>query len=301
MDFQDYYKTLGVNPNVTNEELKKVYRKLAREQHPDVNPTDQKATARFAKLSEAYEVLSDPEKRKKYDSVESDYLRHNSEEPSAPFDWTKYSSGAGTDSSEDASEFFRNLFGQGFGSGGSFRVPRRGRDVKASLELSLDEAYHGGRKHLTLGDQEIRLLLKPGVWDRQSIVLPGKGSPGSSGGEAGDLYLTFHLQPHPDYRLEGADLHRELPVDLYDVLLGTTLKIQTISGTFQLKIPPETKNAAVFKLRGKGFPVYGTPGAHGDLYLRVAVQLPMNLTPKETSLLRDLAALRRGTEGKGEE
>jgi curved DNA-binding protein len=144
------------------------------------------------------------------------------------------------------------------------------------------------------------LLLKPGIWDRQSIVIHGKGSLGSSGGEAGDLYLTFHLQPHPDYRLVGADLHRDLPVDLYDVLLGTTLKIETISGTFQLKIPPETKNAAVFKLRGKGFPVYGSPGTHGDLYLQITVQLPQNLIPQEVGLLRELAALRRSPKSEAE-
>ena len=298
MDFQDYYKTLGVTPTATTDEIKKAYRKLAREHHPDVNPTDQGATARFAKLSEANEVLSDPEKRRKYDSLESDYNQHQSAAPGDPFDWTKYSSGAADAGDDDASEFFRNFFGQGFGARSNLRVPRRGHDLKASVTLTLEEAYHGGRKHFTVGDEPIGLLLKPGIWDRQSIKLAGKGAPGTHGGEAGDLYLTFLLEPHPDYRLEGTDLHRDLPVGLYAALLGASVEVKTISGTFQLKIPPETKNASVFKLKGKGFPVYDKPGTSGDLFLRLMVQLPEGLSEVEKKLLRELASLRNQSVGK---
>ena len=298
MDFQDYYKTLGVTPTATTDEIKKAYRKLAREHHPDVNPTDQGATARFAKLSEAYEVLSDPGKRSKYDSLESDYNQHQSAAPGDPFDWTKYSSGGSEEAGDDASEFFRNFFSQGFGASGRLKVPRRGRDLKASVTLTLEEAYHGGRKHFTVGDEAISLLLKPGIWDRQSIKLNGKGTLGTHGGEAGDLYLTFLLQPHPDYRLEGTDLHKDQPVGLYAALLGSTIDVKTISGTFQLKVPPETKNASVFKLKGKGFPVYGEPGTSGDLFLRLMVLLPEGLSAVEKNLLRELASLRNQSVGK---
>lgn len=292
MDFQDYYKTLGVATTATPDELKKAYRKRARENHPDIHPSDSGATSRFAKLSEAYEVLSDEDKRRKYDALESDYASHQSSAPSAPFDWSRYASGGSDAGEADASEFFRSFFGEGFGSSAGPR-PRRGRDLRASLTLTLEEAFAGGRRHLTVGTQAFSVLLKPGVWDGQSIRLPGRGSLGAHGGEAGDLYLTFLHQPNSEYRLEGADLHRNLEVGLYDLLLGTTLEVVTISGVFQLKVPPETKNAAVFRLKGKGFPVYGKAGVQGNLYLRVVVQLPQHLTTTEQKLLRELAALRK--------
>jgi len=190
--------------------------------------------------------------------------------------------------------FFRNIFGQGFGGRAGTRPARKGQDLKAELSISLEDAYGGETKTLTIGDKKIRLKLKPGIWDRQTIKIKGRGAPGTNGAESGDLYLTFLIKPHPDYRLDGANLFRDIPVSIYAALLGTALEIKTITGTFKITIPPETKNGTVLKLNSKGFPVYEKPGTHGDLFLRVALQLPEKLTPQEKTLFRELAALRNG-------
>ncbi len=305
MEYKDYYKTLGVPKTAQAEEIKKQYRKLARQFHPDVNVADKNATAKFAEISEAYEVLSDDQKRKKYDSIGSEWEQYKNSDQRTHFDWSKYSappggsSGAGATNWEDlfgedgTSEFFQNLFK---GSSGQTRnSTRRSLDLHAELTISLEDAYHGGVKVISVANRSIRLTLKPGIWDKQSIKVTGKGGVGSRPDEVGDLYLTFVLAPHPEYLLEGADLYKTIPVGLYTALLGSTLEVATISGKFKLKIPPETKNGTVFKLRGKGFPRYGKPGSHGDLFLKVELRLPEHLTPEEQTLLRQLAALRNET------
>jgi curved DNA-binding protein len=305
MEYKDYYKVLGVEKSVGKEELRKKYRKLARQYHPDVNTTDKNAAVRFGEISEAYEVLSDDDKRAKYDALGSDWEQHRNTGQAENFDWSKYASpGAGQAGSQTrgwedlfggettASDFFRNIFGQNFQGREGARFPRRGADLRAELVLSLEEAYQGGVRTLSVGESQIRLTLKPGIWDRQTIKIGGKGAPGGSGAESGDLYITFVLQPHPDYRLEGADLYRDIPVGVYSAMLGAALEVKTISGTFKLRIPPETKSGTVFRLKGKGFPVYDAPGKHGDLFLKVVLQLPEKLTAQEKKLVRELAALR---------
>jgi curved DNA-binding protein len=308
MDYKDYYKSLGVKKNASIDEIKKQYRKLARQFHPDVNTSDKGAAAKFAEISEAYEVLSDDEKRKKYDSVKTEWEQYQDSDKRSHFDWNKYASPPGGSPGQssagwedlfggenDTSEFFRNLFGRGSAGQSGPRSRYRGADLRAEITITLEEAYSGGVKIITVGGRPIRLNLKPGIWDRQTIKIKGKGAPGSHDTADGDLYLTFLLAPHPSYQLEGSDLSLNVPVNLYAALLGSTLEVATISGTFKLRIPPGTKNGTVFKLKGKGFPHYGKPGSHGDLYLKADVELPERLTAEEQTLFRTLAALRNET------
>lgn len=305
MEYKDYYKALGVERTAGKDELKKQYRKLARQYHPDVNTTDKNAAAKFREITEAYEVLTDDEKRRKYDAFGSDWEQHQNSGQADNFDWSKYApqeggqEGASTQNWDDVfgggfdpSDFFRTLFGQEFRGREGGRFARRGQDVNAELAISLEEAYEGGVKILSVGDKKIRLTLKPGIWDRQKIKIAGKGVSGNNGGENGDLYITFLIKPHPEYRLDGTDLFKDIPVSVYSALLGAALEVRTISGKFELKIPPGTKNGTVLRLKGKGFPVYGKPGEQGNLFLRVVLQLPENLTSGEKKLWRELAALR---------
>lgn len=308
MEVKDYYKALGVERTATKEDLKKQYRKLARQYHPDVNTTDKNTAARFREITEAYEVLTDDEKRKKYDDFGADWEQHQNSGQADNFDWAKYASrgggqerasgGSGANwedlfgGDSDQSDFFSRLFGQNFQGRGGARFARKGQDMSAELPISLEEAYEGGARILSIGDKKIRLTLKPGIWDRQKIKIAGKGGLGPKGGENGDLFITFIIKPHPDYRLEGTNLFKDISVSVYSAMLGSTLKVKTISGSFELKIPPGTKNGTVFRLKGKGFPVYGKPGNQGDLFLTVTLQLPENLTSQEKKLWRELAALR---------
>lgn len=314
MEYKDYYKVLGVEKTAGKEELKKQYRKLARQYHPDVNTTDKNAAAKFNEITEAYDVLTDDEKRRKYDAFGSDWEQHQTSGQTDNFDWSKYASqksrqeGASTQNWEDLfsrdlnfSDFFNTLFGREFRGREGARFAYKGQDVNAELAISLEEAYEGGTKILSVGDKKIRLKLKPGIWDRQKIKITGKGAPGSNGGENGDLYITFLIKPHPEYRLDGTDLFKDIPVSIYSAMLGAALEVQTISGKFELKIPPGTKNGTVLRLRGKGFPVYDKPGSQGNLFLRVMLQLPEKLTAQEKKLWRELAALRNEKVQGGEE
>ena len=305
VEYKDYYKILGLEKSVGKDELKKQYRKLARKYHPDVNTTDKNAGARFAQISEAYEVLSDEEKRKKYDALGSDWERYSNTDQAEGFDWSKYASSQNGQekasgprwedifgSQSDGSDFFSSMFGRSGGARRGSRSAGRGSDLRAEMAISLEEAYEGGVKVITVGNRKIRLNLKPGIWDKQTIKIADKGAAGANGTANGDLYLTFTITPHKEYRLEGVDLFRDIPVSVYAAMLGTTLQVKTISGTFKLTIRPETRNGTVLKLKSKGFPVYGKTGIQGDLFLRVAIQLPEKLSAREKVLIRELATLR---------
>ena len=307
MEFKDYYKILGVGKTAGKDELKKQYRKLARKYHPDVNTTDKDAGAKFSDMSEAYNVLIDDEKRKKYDQLGSDWGQHQDAERPEGFDWSKYSSSGngkarsqtvnwegifGKDSGK--SDFFRTVFGQEFGDSKGSRYAARGQDLSAELSLSLKEAYEGGTRILAVGDSKIRIKLLPGIWNLQKIKIAGKGSAGDMGAGNGDLYITFLLRPDPECRLDGVDLFMDIPLNIYSAVLGTVLVVPTIAGKFELKIPPETNNATVFRLKGRGFPVYDKPGAHGDLFLKMVLKLPKHLTTHEKDLFRELASAGEG-------
>jgi curved DNA-binding protein len=292
MEYKDYYGILGVDRTAGKEEIKKKYRALARKYHPDVNITDKDAGLKFGEISEAYDVLSDDVKRQKYDTLGPDWERQQSQgetEEGPTRDWEDFF-GSGT----AASDFFKTVFGRESRGRGGADFPRKGRDLQAELTISLEEAYAGGVKVLDLGGRSIRLTLKPGTWNRQRIQIPGKGEQGSGGAGSGDLFITFLVEPHPEYRLEGTDLFKDIHLGVFAAMLGDILEVPTISGKFELKIPPGTQNGTVFRLKGRGFPVYGAPGGRGDLFLRVELRLPDGLTTQEKKLVRELDALGKG-------
>ena len=302
MEYKDYYKILGVEKTVGKDELKNQYRKLARKFHPDVNTTDKNAASKFAEISEAYEVLSDGEKRKKYDALGSDWEQYKTTGQNDQFDWSKYAKqgnaqAQGQKGEQNWEDFFGDFFGQSSRSGGGSSFARSGQDLRAELAITLEEAYAGGTEVLSIGNQKIRISLKPGIWDRQTIKIGGKGEAGSNGGGNGDLFITFLLQPHTAYRIDGTNLYMDIPVSIYLALLGATQEVKTISGTYKIKIPPETQNGTVFKLKGRGFPVYDKPGKQGDMFIKVVLALPEKLDSREIALIKELASLRSGKTG----
>ena len=309
MDYKDYYKILGVDKNATTDQIKKAYRKLARQYHPDVNPNDATAEQKFKEANEANEVLSDPEKRQKYDQLGADYARYQQAggarggQPSGGFDWSQYAQGGGfggggnpfgDEGGEDFSDFFSNLFGGMGGAGGGSRSsrPGAGQDLQAELELTMEEAYHGGPRTITVNGKNLRITIQPGIADGQTIRLRDQGGPGRNGGPNGSLFITFHILPDARYVRAGNDLTQDVPVPLYRALLGGEQTVETLGGPVKIKIKPETANGSRVRLRGKGFPVYREKDQHGDLYLRLTVQLPTNLTDEEKNLVHQLAQLR---------
>jgi curved DNA-binding protein len=315
VEYKDYYKILGVEKTAGKEVLKKQYRKLARMYHPDVNTTDKNAALKFSDISEAYNVLIDDDKRKKYDELGMDWEQHQNAEQAGGFDWSKYASrgnGTGNEGTrapkwEDlfgtgsgTSDFFKTIFGQEFRGREGAQFASRGQDLNAELPLSLQEAYEGGTRILSVGASKIRIKLLPGIWDRQRIKIDGKGLPGVNGAENGDLYITFLLKPDTEYRLDGVNLYKDIPLSIYSALLGADQVVQTISGKFELKIPPGTRNGTVFRLKGRGFPIYDNPEGHGDLFLKMVLKLPEKLTEHEKALFRELADLRREKVAGGE-
>jgi curved DNA-binding protein len=314
VEYKDYYKILGVDKKASQEEIKKAYRKLARKYHPDVNPNDKEAEAKFKDLNEANEVLSDEEKRKKYDTLGADWNRYQ-QAGGAPggggFDWSKYAQQGGggggytryEGNMEDLfgdggfSDFFSTFFG-GAGGGGSRQRARggnmafAGQDYTAELHLSLQEAFTGAKKTITVHEKNLRITIHPGVEDGQTIRLKGNGGPGVNGGENGDLYITLRIDPEPDYTRKGNDLYIETQVSVYKAILGGEQVIDTLSGSLKIKIKPETKNGTLLRLKGKGFPVYRREGEAGDLYVKINVQLPENLSAQEKELFSQLAKLR---------
>ena len=311
MEYKDYYQTLGVSKTATKEEIKKAYKKLARKYHPDVNPGNKEAEEKFKSVSEAYEVLGDDEKRKKYDQLGADWKRYE-QAGGGPggFDWSQYAGGGGPGGGRythfegdfggtDFSDFFSSIFG-GMGGGGGARshggrrssMAFKGQDYTAELNLTLEEAFHGVQKTITIHGKNLRISIKPGVADGQTIRLKGSGGPGMNGAENGDLYITLKIQPSHRYTRKGNDLFIDVPVSIYKAALGGEEIVDTLSGKIKIKIQPETQNGKMLRLKGKGFPVYNHPGQHGDLYIKTVLHLPEKLTEKEKELFRQLASLR---------
>lgn len=307
MEFKDYYKTLGVEKGATEAELKKAYRKLAVKYHPDKNPGDKAAEEKFKEINEAYEVLGDPEKRKKYDRLGENWKNYEQHGGRAQdYDWGQWGSGGQTYSyqgnAEDMfggeggfSDFFEQLFGRSFGGGGSKRQQRatRGQDISATMEVSLEDAYAGGTKQVNVNGSRLNIKLKPGLYEGQVIRLKGKGVPGRNGAESGDLLITIHLAPHPQFELKGQDVYADVPVDLYTAVLGGKITVQGLGGPLNMNIPAGTDSGRIFRLKGMGMPSFNNASQPGDLYLTAMIHIPQHLSEQEKELFTQLANLQK--------
>ncbi|WP_353720078.1 J domain-containing protein [Dyadobacter sp. 676] len=289
MAFVDYYQILGIDKNADEKAIKSAYRKLARKYHPDLNPNDKEAEKKFKEVNEANEVLSDPEKRKKYDKYGKDW-QHSEEFERARQARSQAGGHEGQwfgGGGEGFSDFFESMFGSGFGGGRQARF--RGQDYQAEIQLSLREAYETHKQTLTVNGKNIRITIPAGVENGQTIKIAGHGGPGSNGGPNGDLYITFSVAADEKFRRSGNDLHVKADLDLYTAVLGGELVVETLNGKVKLPVKPETQNGSTVRLKGKGFPVYKQEGKFGDLYVTFDIKIPTNLSERQKELFTELA------------
>lgn len=301
MAFIDYYSILGLNKSASQDDIKKAYRKLARKYHPDVNSNNADAHAKFQQINEANEVLSDPEKRKKYDEYGENWKHAEEYEKarqqqaqnggfSSQFGGGNYQYGFSGDDMGGFSDFFENLFGGSAHARGSRRTAGfKGSDYQAELHLLLRDAAETHQHTLNVNGKNIRITVPAGVADGQVIKLKGQGAPGANGGPNGDLYITFVIGKDTVFQRKGNDLYANVPLDLYTAVLGGETTIDTLSGKVKLKIKPETQTGTKVRLKGKGFPVYKKDGQFGDLFVTFTVNIPTGLTEKQKDLFRQLA------------
>ena len=297
--FIDYYEVLGVDKNASEKAIKKAYRKLARKYHPDLNPDDKGAQLKFQQVNEAHEVLSDPDKRKKYDKYGKDWQHAEAYEQAGQQRRQQgqraYRSGSGFEgfSEEGFSDFFESMFGRQAGGQGRYRrTAFRGQDYEARLQLRLSEVYKTHKRTLTVNGQNIRITIPAGVENGQTIKIKGYGGPGVNGGPNGDLYITFQIDNDTGFRRDGQHLYRTIDLDLYTAVLGGEITVDTMDGKVKLNVPPETQNGTKVKLKGKGFPVYKKKGQYGDLFLTYELNIPTQLSEKEKALFKELAQAR---------
>jgi curved DNA-binding protein len=291
--FIDYYSILGVSKNSTTKEIKSAYRKLARKYHPDLNPNDREAKRKFQEINEAHEVLSDPDKRKKYDQYgenwkhagefkdSGQYREQPSDQRRQRYEWSGDEGGF--------SDFFESLFG-GFGTTGRSRqVKFKGEDYTAELHLDLIDAYETHQRTLTVNGKKIRITIPAGIENGQTIKIAGHGGKGMNGGPDGDLYITFIIANNSTFKRLGNDLYTTVDLDLYTAVLGGEITIDTLKGKVKLNVKPETQNGSKIKLKGKGFPVYKSKNQSGDLYVTYVVRIPAGLTEREKELFYELS------------
>jgi curved DNA-binding protein len=309
MEYKDYYKTLGVDKNADAKEVKKSYRRLARQHHPDVNPGDKNAEARFKEINEAYEVLSDPEKRRKYDELGQNYQRwQQTGGQTSGFDWSQWAAGGQPGGvrveygdvndmfgGSGFSDFFDSIFG-GVGAG----TPRgsqsavRARDLEHKVDITLEEAFHGAQRLMEIDGRRLEVKIPAGVSTGSRVRMAGEGGGGGPGKTAarGDLYLRINVLPHASLERRGDDLYCEVAVELFTALLGGETRVPTLSGPLVLRIPPGTQTGRTFRLSGQGMPKLRTPQERGDLYTKVRVLVPEKLNEREQQLVREWAQLR---------
>lgn len=314
MQYRDYYQTLGVSKDASQDEIKKAYRKLARKYHPDVNPDDPNAEEKFKDINEAYQVLSDEDKRTKYDRFGSQWKQYQ-QTGGRPedFDWTQWAAQGGrggaqyrTVTQEELeqmfggglggfSDFFETLFGGMGGVRSTRRTSQRprsqamqkGRDIEHVVEISLEEAFTGTTRILTYENgRRIEATIPPGVKTGSKIRLSGQGMEGARG--SGDLYLKVEVRPHSKFERDGDDLRIDQPVDFFTALLGGEVNVSTIDKTVKLTIPPETDSGKVFRLKGLGMPKLNHPEKRGNLFVEIAVQVPKNLTAEQKQKFKEL-------------
>lgn len=322
MEFKDYYATLGLTKAASEKEIKQAFRKLARKYHPDVNPGDKGAEAKFKDINEAYEVLGDPAKRKKYDELGANWRMYEQAEAAggaSPFtgQWNMRGGPGGgfrTITQEEMeelfgdanpfSDFFTTFFGGGFreeagarrgGARAGRGKQRKGRDLEHEIDLTLEDAYHGSTRRLSLKHdghaRTVDVRIPAGVTDGSRVRVAGEGEHGSGGGSASDLYLRVRLAPHPVFDRKGRDIYVKAPVPVTTAVLGGEVEVPTIAGkNVRLRIPPLTQNGQMFRLKGYGMPAVGKPDEKGDAYARVEVQLPTHLSADERQHYEALAA-----------
>ncbi|MGE5415812.1 MAG: DnaJ C-terminal domain-containing protein [Acidobacteriota bacterium] len=311
MKYQDYYETLGVAKTATQKEIQSAYRKLARKFHPDVNK-EPNAEEKFKTINESYEVLKDPDKRKKYDALGANWQAGEHYSPPPGWENANFDFGGRSGSYEyvngdlgDFSDFFQSLFG-GAGRGGRSRSSRmardlssRGQDQEVEIGLTLEEAYQGGKKSIRLqrsdldaagnpgsSVKEYNVSIPPGIAEGNRIRLAGQGSAGYGGGQAGDLYLIVKYLPHAHFTTEGHDLLMELPVSPWEAALGAKTDVETMTGTVSLTIPPGIQTGQKLRLKGKGMPA--KPGGFGDMFVVIKIMVPKKLSHQETELFEEL-------------
>ena len=317
VQFRDYYETLGVPKTATEGEIRSAFRKLARKYHPDVAKDKKAAEEKFKEINEAYEVLGDPEKRKKYDHLGADWNRPGGFQP--PPQWQQEGQqpgggfyqwggdGRGVQFEFDGtgfSDFFEAFFGGGRGRsafggfGGRQATAERGADVEADIMVPLEEALHGSTRTVSLrraGSNKVetyQVKIPRGVHEGQRIRLRGQGEAGARGGKSGDLFLRVRLARHPDFVVEGSDLIHEVKIAPWQAVLGTELVVPTLEGNVRLKIPPGTLGGQRFRLRGRGLP--SASGKRGDFYVVVQINIPKKITEREKELWSELAKLHGG-------
>ena len=292
MAYIDYYGILGLDKNASDDDIKKAYRKLARKHHPDLNPNDKEAHAKFQQINEAHEVLSDPEKRRKYDAYGENW-KHAEQFEQARQQQAGPNRGqeqyTGSFDNDEFSDFFESLFGSRMGGRSRGQVKFRGQDYNAELHIPLKEAYETRKHTLDINGKKVRITVPAGVENGQVIRLKGHGGPGKNGGPDGDLYITFVITDDPKIKRVGNDLLIMAELDLWTALLGGDITIDTFGGKLKLKVKPETQNNTKVRLKGKGFPVYKQEGQFGDLIVTFSVKLPTNLTEKQKELIRQLS------------
>jgi curved DNA-binding protein len=300
MEFIDYYKILEIDKNAGDAEIKKAYRRLARKYHPDLNPNDATAKKKFQQINEANEVLSDPEKRKKYDKYGKNWQQGEAYEQ-AREQQQQYGRGGGYTSQQGGFEFeggdFSDFFESMFGGSGAARsqgrgVKFKGQDLNAELHLELRDVYKSQKQTLTVNGKNIRLTIPASVENGQTIRIRGHGGPGVNGGPNGDLYITFSLSNTTPFRRDGIHLHATHDLDFFTAVLGGETTVDTFDGKVKLKVPPGTQSGTKVKLRGKGFPVYRQEGQYGDLFITYQVQVPTGLSEKEKELISELKKMR---------
>ncbi len=325
MEVKDYYQQLGVARTADQKEIRRAFRKLARQYHPDVNPGDTAAEERFKEINEAYEVLSDPEKREKYDRFGAQWRQYErAGGRPEDFNWSQWQSQPGAapgggfrsvtpEEFEQMfggggrggfSDFFETLFGGamgggrgGFGGdfgGASQPRPRAGRDIEHEVQVTLEEAFHGATRSLQYEDgRQIQARIPPGVRSGSRVRLSGQGGAGAAGAQAGDLYLRVEVLPHNRFTRDGDDLRVSVPVDLYTAILGGSVAVPAIDRQVRLNIPAGTDNGRVFRLNGLGMPRLNRLDERGDLYAEISVQLPQNLSEQEKRLFQELQEMRK--------
>jgi curved DNA-binding protein len=312
VQFRDYYETLGVSKTATEDEIRSAFRKLARKYHPDVAKDKKTAEEKFKQINEAYEVLSDPEKRKKYDQLGANWNQPGGFQP--PPGWGDAQPGGGFQqwggdgggvqfefNGTGFSDFFEAFFGGGRGRsafggfGGREATAERGSDVEADILVTLEEALHGSKRAVSLrrqGSNKVetyQVKIPRGVHEGQRIRLAGQGEAGARGGKSGDLFLRVRLAKHPEFTIEGSDLVHDVKVAPWQTVLGTELKVPTLEGAVRLKVPPGTQGGQRFRLRERGLP--SAAGQRGDLYVVVQIQIPKKLSEREREIWNQLAKL----------